>query len=154
MASMKDIEVPEKLIRKLSDLLKSTDLQEIEMSSGELSLRVKAKDSSYAMQVPTMPMVSPTPAGSSPSKAEATESDLHIIRSPFVGTFYRSPSPEAKSYVEEGEMVGKGQVLCIVEAMKIMNEIESEIVGKVEKIFVENGHPVDFNAPLFGIRKS
>ena len=147
-------EVPEKMIRKLSELLKSTDLAEIEWSFDNMSLRVRAKEVSLSSSSMVMAPASSLPANSvasSPTKEAA--SDLHIIRSPFIGTFYRSPSPAAAAFVEEGQNVSKGQVLCIVEAMKIMNEIESDGGGKIEKIFVENGTPVDFNTALFGLRK-
>lgn len=146
-------EVPEALIRRLSDLLHSTDLAEIELQTGAINVRVKAKE-----QVATNVLSTPAPklvAQPSESKAasESTASDLHIIRSPFVGSFYRAPSPTSSPYVEEGQTITKGQVLCIIEAMKIMNEIEADAGGVIEKIYVEDGTPVDFNAPLFGIRK-
>jgi acetyl-CoA carboxylase biotin carboxyl carrier protein len=146
-------EVPEKMIRKLSELLKSTDLAEIEWSFDNMSLRVRAKESSFSshlVSAPSMLMASSSSSAPAPKEAAA---DLHIVRSPFIGTFYRSPSPSAAAFAEEGQNVSKGQVLCIVEAMKIMNEIECDSSGKIEKIFVENGTPVDFNTPLFGLRK-
>jgi acetyl-CoA carboxylase biotin carboxyl carrier protein len=80
--------------------------------------------------------------------------DLHIVKSPIVGTFYASPSPEAEVFVTVGSRVESGQVLCIVEAMKLMNEIESDVSGEVARIFIENGHPVEYGEPLFGIRTS
>jgi acetyl-CoA carboxylase biotin carboxyl carrier protein len=80
--------------------------------------------------------------------------DLHLINSPIVGTFYASPSPGAEAFVKVGSHVDKGQTLCIVEAMKLMNEIESEISGEVLRIFAENGQPVEYGQPLFGIRPS
>jgi acetyl-CoA carboxylase biotin carboxyl carrier protein len=83
-----------------------------------------------------------------------SSSELHVVRSPFIGTFYRAPSPNSAVFAEVGQSVQKGQVLCIVEAMKIMNEIEADAGGVIEKIFIENGSPVDFNAALFAIRKS
>lgn len=149
-------EVPEKLIRKLSDLLKQTDLAEIEMSLEGISVRVRAKESlisaGYSMAQTQNAAVYPAAV---PSKTlEEPETSLHIVRSPFVGTFYRAPSPNSEVYVEVGQNVNKGQVLCIVEAMKIMNEIECDSGGIIEKIFVEDGTPVDYNAPLFGLRKN
>lgn len=153
MASTKDLEVPEKLIRKLSDLLKSTDLSEIELSSEGFKVKVKAKGESVSYSFPpSLPSAGREAAAPKPA-IESAESDLHIIRSPFVGTFYASPSPSAEAYTGEGQSVSKGQVLCIVEAMKIMNEIEADSGGTIEKIYVENGTPVDFNTALFGIRK-
>jgi acetyl-CoA carboxylase biotin carboxyl carrier protein len=92
--------------------------------------------------------------GASPAAVgeESREEELGVIRSPMVGTFYRAPSPTSPNYVEEGSSVSKGQVVCIVEAMKLMNEIEAEIAGTVVKILVQNGAPVEFNQPLFEIR--
>lgn len=147
-------EVPERVIRKLSELLKSTDLAEIEMSLEGFSVRVRAKEASFSSVATTYSAEAPrTSVVPSPTKSESV-SDLHSLRSPFVGTFYRTPSPNSAPYVEEGQQVTKGQVLCIVEAMKIMNEIEADCSGVIEKIFVEDGSPVDYNAALFGIRKN
>jgi len=78
-----------------------------------------------------------------------SEDNYYQIRSPMVGTFYRSPSPGAEPYVKEGDIVKKGQVLCIIEAMKVMNEIESDVTGRIVKVLVENGKPVEYNQPLF-----
>lgn len=83
---------------------------------------------------------------------ETEESDLHIITSPIVGTVYRSPSPGAEPYVKLGDQVEEGSILCLVEAMKLMNEIPSDIQGEVGRIYIENGHPVEFGQKLFGIR--
>jgi len=97
--------------------------------------------------------VSAAPAAareSSPAEAGRAE-DLHMIKSPIVGTFYASPSPEADPFVRPGDRVKSGQVLCIIEAMKLMNEIESDVDGEVMRIFVENGQPVEYGEPLFGI---
>jgi acetyl-CoA carboxylase biotin carboxyl carrier protein len=82
----------------------------------------------------------------------AIASDVHIVKSPIVGTFYASPSPDAAPFVTVGARVESGQALCIIEAMKLMNEIESDVAGEVVKVFVENGHPVEYGADLFGIR--
>ncbi len=87
-----------------------------------------------------------------PPPEEAEESDLHIITSPIVGTFYRAPSPGAESFVKVGDTVEEGAVLCIVEAMKLMNEIPSDIAGEVVRLYVENAHPVEFGQKLFAIR--
>jgi acetyl-CoA carboxylase biotin carboxyl carrier protein len=101
---------------------------------------------------PAMPAHAPVaaPAAGAPAAA-AAEKPGTLITSPFVGTFYRSPSPDAPPFVEVGQSVRKGQALCIVEAMKLMNEIESEVSGKVVEILVENGQPVEFGEPLFRI---
>lgn len=145
--------VPEETIRRLSELLKSTDLAEIEIREGSQVVRVRAKESaSHFSQPPnvTLPSAPPAPRIQKPIEPH---SDLHIIRSPFIGTFYRSPSPQASAFVELNQTISKGEVLGIIEAMKLMNEIEADLSGTVEKIFVENGTPVEFNTPLFGIRK-
>jgi acetyl-CoA carboxylase biotin carboxyl carrier protein len=84
--------------------------------------------------------------------AAVRSEDLHMIKSPIVGTFYGAPSPDAKPFVAVGDRVEPGQVLCIIEAMKLMNEIESDVAGEIARIFVENGHPVEYGEPLFGIR--
>ncbi|MDB5038818.1 MAG: biotin carboxyl carrier protein [Bacteriovoracaceae bacterium] len=146
--------IPEETIRKLSEILKTTDLAEIEIRIGEMTVRVRAREEVVSHSVPSVNLVSAT-ATIVPKVQKAPEavSDLHIVRSPFIGTFYRSPSPSSPSFVELGQAVAKGQSLCIVEAMKLMNEIESDSAGIIEKIFVENGSPVEFNSALFGIRK-
>ena len=97
----------------------------------------------------------PAPAAAAPAKAEAAaEEGLVAIRSPMVGTFYRAPNPTAPAYVEVGTRVEVGRVVCIVEAMKLMNEIEAETAGTIERILIQNGQPVEFNQPLFLIRPS
>lgn len=150
-------EVPETVIRKLSEILRSTDLAEIEFSTGSMNVRVRARENPVTPMMVTAPVQSSTPSAASSSTASKPaaepQSDLHMIRSPFVGTFYRAPSPNSANFVEMNQSVSKGQALCIVEAMKLMNEIESDVSGVIEKIFVENGQPIEFNTPLFGIRK-
>ena len=94
---------------------------------------------------------SPVPAVAVDAEAAKAE-DLHVIKSPIVGTFYAAASPEAEPFVSLGDSVGKGEVLCIIEAMKLMNEIESDVAGEVAKIFAKNGSPVEYGEPLFGIR--
>ncbi len=146
--------LPEDLIRRLSDLLKSTDLAEIEVSMNGTTVRVRSKEQTSAIYVPSsVPAASTAVSGASKAKSGEGQSDLHIIRSPFIGTFYRAPSPTSSNFVEQGQAISKGQALCIVEAMKLMNEIEADTSGVIEKIFVENGSPVEFNTPLFGIKK-
>ncbi|MGH9747190.1 MAG: acetyl-CoA carboxylase biotin carboxyl carrier protein [Candidatus Acidiferrales bacterium] len=90
--------------------------------------------------------------GSEPAVAAAGAENLHIIKSPIVGTFYSSASPESDAFVKTGAQVESGQVLCIIEAMKLMNEIEADVAGEVVRVFVENGQPVEYGEPLFGIR--
>lgn len=100
------------------------------------------------------PVPLPAPAPSPPKKAEDEEEGLLAITSPMVGTFYRSPSPESPSFVEVGDNVGPGKVVCIIEAMKLFNEIEAEVQGKIVKILAENGKPVEYGQKLFLIKKA
>ena len=97
-------------------------------------------------------MGGPTHPGTQASTAASQDQDLHIISSPIVGTFYRSPSPSADAFVKIGTNVEAESVVCIIEAMNLMNEIQAEISGEVVKIYVENGQPVEYGQPLFGIR--
>jgi acetyl-CoA carboxylase biotin carboxyl carrier protein len=108
---------------------------------------------SYTPPAPVTPMVlEHTAAPAAVAAEESDEEGLHLITSPIVGTFYRSPSPGAEAYVKIGQMVEEGTTLCIVEAMKLMNEIPSDVAGEVVRMYVENGSPVEFGQKLFGIR--
>jgi len=147
-------------VKKLIELLEESDIAEIEIHEGEESVRI-SRASTVAPAIiaatpsPAAPLTAPGQAGSRPaaeaSPAAAAEPEGHVIRSPMVGTFYRAPSPGAKSFVEEGQTVSTGETLCIIEAMKILNQIESDTSGKILKILVENGQPVEYNEPLFVI---
>jgi acetyl-CoA carboxylase biotin carboxyl carrier protein len=148
----------EELLRFMSEY----NLEEFEYSRGDLRIRLKKPGSNvvYAAARPSAEIIVP-PAGlvesAPPAEAEAGVrggEDLHLVKSPIVGTFYGSPSPGAEPFVKVGVHVDVGQTLCIVEAMKLMNEIESEVSGEVLRIFVENGQPVEYGQPLFGIRPS
>jgi acetyl-CoA carboxylase biotin carboxyl carrier protein len=102
---------------------------------------------------PPQPTIAPATVDSTPPPAaQSSDTDTKVMRSPIVGTFYRSPGPTSDSFVKVGDRVEVGRVLCIVEAMKLMNEIESEFAGEIVKVFVENGQPVEYGQPLFGIR--
>ena len=142
-------------VKKLIELLEESDVAEIEIHEGEESVRISRASSVMPAMAP-MPMAAapvvaaPTPAAAG-EPAAAKEPEGHIIRSPMVGTFYRAPSPGAKVFVEEGQAVAKGDTLCIIEAMKILNQIETDMSGKVIDILVENGQPVEYNQPLFVI---
>lgn len=144
-------------IKKLIELIEESDIVEIEIREGEESVRL----SRYSAVVqPTVPTVVPTlavqPAGAAaqaPAVEEVEKISGHIVRSPMVGTFYRSPSPGAKSFVEVGDRVNVGDTLCIIEAMKILNQIEAEKAGVIAKILVENAQPVEYNQPLFVIEE-
>ena len=146
-------------VKKLIELLEASDIAEIEIHEGEESVRI-SRASAVAPTLIAQPTgAAPAPAAPSPAAAEVgaateeapAEPEGHLIRSPMVGTFYRAPSPGAKPFVEEGQQVKAGDTLCIIEAMKILNQIESDTAGTVKKILVENGQPVEYNQPLFVI---
>ncbi len=146
------------LIKKLVKIFHASDISELEVE--EDGLRIKISKQFENVTVPVVPQVT-TQNISQPavetSKAEVetkaneqeNTANLHEIHSPIVGTFYRAPAPDADPYVKVGDTVAKGSVLCIVEAMKLMNEIESDVNGKVLKIIVDSGNPVEYNQPLF-----
>lgn len=135
-------------VARLVQLFKDNELGELEFEDEKFRLKLKSQ---HAPLLAATPSVVPTPV-SQPVQAEASppkEEDGRQVTSPFVGNFYRQPAPDAPPYVEVGQIVSKGQVLCIVEAMKLMNEIEAECSGRIAKIYVENGRPVEFGEPLF-----
>jgi len=136
-------------VKKLIELLEESDVAEIEIHEGEESVRI-SRGSTAVVAPMAAPMAAPAPAAA-PVAAPAAEPEIqgHAVRSPMVGTFYSAPSPEASAFVKEGDTVSAGQTLCIIEAMKILNQIESDKAGKVTKILVENGQPVEFDQPLF-----
>lgn len=141
-------------IKKLIDLLKDTDITELHIEREGTKFRIKREKYPYSMgAVP--PPGPPAAERIVTEKGEAAaEEKLVTISSPIVGIFHRSPSPDAQPYVEIGSAVRKGQVLCIVEAMKLMNEIESDCDGIISKILIENGQPVEYGEPLFMIEPS
>lgn len=149
------------LVKKLVKILENSQLTDLEIE--ESGTRIKIAKNIQVSQTPqnfvTYSSAQPVALASEPPKSEEKkqsviedESKLHTIKSPIVGTFYRAPSPEADPYVQVGDSVSSGTVLCIIEAMKLMNEIESDISGKIVKILVENAKPVEFNQPLFLIQ--
>jgi len=151
-----DLEIIKKLV-KIVDSSSVTDL-EIEESGLKIKIAKKIRSSQVVTQaqIPvasTQSVIQPTASVAGEGAKQKTEAEpaanLHEIRSPIVGTFYRAPAPDADSYAQVGTVVSPGSVLCIVEAMKLMNEIESDVSGKVVKILVENGKPVEYNQPLF-----
>ncbi|MEQ9888011.1 acetyl-CoA carboxylase biotin carboxyl carrier protein [Pectobacterium zantedeschiae] len=146
-------------IKKLIELVEESGIAELEISEGEESVRISRAPAAvnYPMmqQAYATPMMQPQPAlaaAVAPAPVEAAVAPAaisgHIVRSPMVGTFYRTPSPDAKSFVEVGQHVNVGDTLCIVEAMKMMNQIEADKSGVVKAILVENGQPVEFDEPL------
>ena len=169
----------QKEIKELIELLVEKDITEFELERGDVKVHVKRGGSTapmvqvaplaavqpLAVAAPTAPAVSSAaPPSAAPSPASATsaaapageaasEAELFVVKSPIVGTFYEAPSPGTPPFVKLGNTVKEGQVLCIIEAMKLMNEIEAEVSGTIAKIFVSNGSPVEYGMSLFGIRK-
>ncbi|MDU6451827.1 MAG: acetyl-CoA carboxylase biotin carboxyl carrier protein [Enterobacter hormaechei] len=130
-------------IKKLIELVEESGISELEISEGEVMQQAYAAP----VQQPALSAaVAPVAAEAAP--AAATEISGHIVRSPMVGTFYRTPSPDAKAFIEVGQKVNVGDTLCIVEAMKMMNQIEADKSGTVKAILVESGQPVEFDEPL------
>ena len=156
-------------LRELIALLRDNGLAELELEREDFRVRLRregvfsgSSDNSQPVAA-TAPAANPAPAAANPPAApshpgaQATtqasrDQDLHIVPSPIVGTFYRSPSPTAEPFVKIGSNVEADTVVCIIEAMKLMNEIQAETTGEVVKIYVENGQPVEYGQPLFGIR--
>jgi acetyl-CoA carboxylase biotin carboxyl carrier protein len=145
-------------LKKLIDLVQESGIGEIEITEGEEKVRICRQAPAGApvimaapgmQQMPYAAPLAATPA--SPAPAPPVEAKGHQLKSPMVGTFYRAPSPGAPPFVEVGQSVTKGQTLCIIEAMKLLNEIESDAAGVVKAILVENGQPVEYGQPLFTI---
>ena len=144
-------------IKKLIELLEESGIAEIEIKEGEESVRISRHSSAPAPVHYQVPMAAPAPVAApaavaaAPAAAAPAAASGHQVKSPMVGTFYRSASPGAKAFAEVGQQVKVGDVLCIVEAMKMMNQIESDKAGVIKAILVENGQPVEFDQPLFVI---
>ncbi|MFC3122659.1 acetyl-CoA carboxylase biotin carboxyl carrier protein [Agaribacter flavus] len=144
-------------VKKLIELVEESGIAELEITEGEESVRINrgntgAQQVQYVPQVaaPVAPAAAPAPAASAEAAAPAPSvSSGHVVKSPMVGTFYRASSPEAAAFVEVGHTVKKGDTLCIIEAMKMMNQIESDADGVVKEILVDNQEPVEFDQPLF-----
>lgn len=143
-------------LKKLIDLVQESGISELEVTEGEEKVRI-AKHStgpapvSYAPQAPVMHAApaAAAPAALAPAASEPALPDGHVVKSPMVGTFYRASAPGAKPIVEVGQTVAVGDVLCIIEAMKLMNEIEADAAGTIKAILVENGEPLEYGEPLF-----
>ena len=160
----------QKELKELIDFLIEKDISEFELERGDVKVRIK-RGADQAAPVIThtmasMPMAAPpvqhaSPAPAPPSAAQpsapppppaAAEEELHTVKSPIVGTFYEAPAPGSLPFVKIGDQVAAGQVLCIIEAMKLMNEIESDASGEIVKLLVNNGQPVEYGQPLFAVR--
>ena len=151
--------VPFDQIDEIVDFLEKRGLEEFEFERDGMRIRLKRQGASPVMHVSSSPAhAAHTPAtpAESPATASAEPDDrdagLHIVTSPIVGTFYEAPRPDAPAFVKVGDSVSKGQTLCIVEAMKLMNEIESDVDGEIVRIYGQNGNPVEYGANLFAIR--
>jgi acetyl-CoA carboxylase biotin carboxyl carrier protein len=158
-----------KEIKELIEVVSQHGITDLEVERSGVKVRIRKEGqpvvvssgpthSTYAFPTGYPPAAAPTATGASavvpvPAAPNEDEGLLHV-RSPIVGTFYRSPNPDAEPFVKAGDTVEPGRVLCIIEAMKLMNEIEAEVTGEVVKIYVENGEPVEFGQGLFGIRLS
>ncbi|NBV75075.1 MAG: acetyl-CoA carboxylase biotin carboxyl carrier protein [Methylococcaceae bacterium] len=142
-------------IKKLIDLIEESDIAEIEISEGEESVRISRYSANIAVAQPAAyaaPAIAAAPVpASAPAAAAPVEEKItgHAVKSPMVGTFYRSASPDSAPFVEIGQSVSAGQTLCIIEAMKILNQIEADKSGKIKQILVENAHPVEYGQTLF-----
>ncbi|MEO0294065.1 MAG: acetyl-CoA carboxylase biotin carboxyl carrier protein [candidate division WOR-3 bacterium] len=153
-----------KFIKNLINVLEKSNIEEIEIQRFWTRIRLTKNKQEKSSLPKTKTLISETievkekeekKVEEKPIKEEVIkeDKDLHIIRSPMVGTFYQAPSPDAPPYVEVGDVVKKGDVVCIIEAMKIMNEIESDVRGEIVEILVSNEQPVEYNQPLFVVRK-
>ncbi|PYV94193.1 MAG: acetyl-CoA carboxylase biotin carboxyl carrier protein [Acidobacteria bacterium] len=149
----------QKELKELIEFLIEKDIAEFELERGDVKVRIKRTGEPggpqyvvHAAPPAVAPSMVPVPAPEPAAPARAAEEKLHTVRSPIVGTFYESPSPGAPPFVKAGDMVEVGQLLCIVEAMKLMNEIESDVAGEVVKKLVSNGQPIEYGQELFTIR--
>ncbi len=160
-----------KELKELIEFLKENKIGEFDLERGDLKVRIKFAQEGVPANLaglaplltaaPAVPATLPAvhaaasvsaPTAAPPAPAESEDASLHIVKSPIVGTFYESPSPGSPAFAKIGDHVEQGQVLCIIEAMKLMNEIESDASGEVVKRFVENGQPVEYGQPLFALK--
>lgn len=148
------------LLKKLIKMVEQSEITEFSVQEGELKVKISKNSHGSSnislqpspelnRQLSSNPISTETIEITAPKPLESVQTNLHEIRSPIVGTFYRAPAPDADPYIQVGSVVSPGTVLCIVEAMKLMNEIESDVSGKIVKILVENASPVEYNQPLF-----
>jgi acetyl-CoA carboxylase biotin carboxyl carrier protein len=154
----------QKELKELIEFLIEKDIAEFELERGDVKVKVKRAGEHAAppphmafvhhspapmAEAPAAPVAAPAP----PAKAPVKEEELHLVKSPIVGTYYEAPSPGAPPFIKVGDTVEDGQILCIIEAMKLMNEIESDVAGEIVKKLVANGQPVEYGQPLFAIRQ-
>lgn len=148
-----------KEIRELVDLVTERGLAGLEIERAGFRLRIEGRRPAVVEAGPAVsgghapaPVLRGPAPGAPEAPAAAEEENLHVITSPIVGTFYRSPSPEAEAFAEIGQRIAKGKILCIIESMKLMNEIESDVEGEVVAVYARNGQPVEYGEKLFAIR--
>jgi len=150
-------------LKQLIEFLKENQVAEFDLDRGDVKIRLKfnsavtpavvhALGNVPMMAAPGLPAAVSPPAAPAPLAPAEPETELHTVKSPIVGTYYGSPSPGASPFVSPGDHVEKGQVICIVEAMKLMNEIESDVAGEIVRCLVTNGQPIEYGQPLFAIR--
>ena len=157
----------QKELKELIEFLIEKDITEFELERGDVKVRIKRGTPEPANPAPADRIITVHPALSSPMHVQSspgapvaipavepalTQEELHMVRSPIVGTYYESPSPGSPPFVKPGDLVEAGQVLCIVEAMKLMNEIEADVAGEIVKMLVANGQPIEYGQELFAIR--
>ena len=139
-------------LKKLIDLVQESGIAELEITEGEEKVKIVKGGGVDLVRAPA-PAATAAPASPAAPAVVAAEpppaQEGHVVKAPMVGTFYRSPSPDAKAFVEAGQSIKEGQTICIIEAMKLMNEIECDASGVVKAILVENGQPVEYGQPLF-----
>jgi len=141
-------------LKKLIDLVQESGIAELEITEGEEKVKIVKGGAISVVPVASAPapVAAAAPAAAAPAVPEAPPpQEGHVLKAPMVGTFYRTPSPDAKAFVEVGQTVKEGQTICIIEAMKLMNEIEADASGVVKAVLVENGQPVEYGQPLFVI---
>jgi len=139
-----------KELKEMINLMNENGLNELEMERDGLKIRIKKGPSGFQQEIiHTAPAAAPMPQTQAEPAGGAKAANTIEIKAPMVGTFYRAPSPEAPPYVEKGQDIAEGDVICIIEAMKLMNEIKSEVRGKVIDIQIENGNPIEFGQVLF-----
>lgn len=139
-------------LKKLIDLVEESGITELEVTEGEEKVRIAKQGAQTAPLVSAMPIAAPvsgSPAPQTAAEPAAAVEEGYVIKAPMVGTFYRSSAPGAKPFVDVGQKVAVGDTLCVIEAMKLMNEIETDRAGTVKSILVENGQPVEYGEPLF-----